>query len=166
MTSGVAPLTVQFTDLSSAENTTITGWTWTFGDGAGSTEQNPSYTYLTAGAYTVTLTVDDGGATTSDTETKVEYLAVSEKKKRIIIIGPFLAKPVTETSETITRYDDATGDDEQRGTIEMGLSLNYLPLADDATEPDTVTDQVSIYAQASAPKVKQADGTVKTFTVS
>ena len=73
---------------------------------------------------------------------------------------------MTETSETITRYDDAAGDDTQRGTIEMGLSLNYLPLADDATEPDTVTDQVSIYAQASAPKVKQADGTVKTFTVS
>ncbi len=55
ITSGTAPLTVQFTDLSqNAEE-----WNWDFGDGAASTEQNPSHTYSAAGNYKVTLTVSD-----------------------------------------------------------------------------------------------------------
>ncbi len=51
VTSGYAPLSVQFTDLSK----NATGWNWNFGDGANSTEQNPIHTYSTAGNYTVTL---------------------------------------------------------------------------------------------------------------
>jgi len=43
---------VFFTDLSQF---TPTSWQWTFGDGGTSTQQNPSYTYLTSGTYDVTL---------------------------------------------------------------------------------------------------------------
>jgi PKD repeat protein len=35
---------------------------WTFGDGASSTAQNPSYTYTAGGSYTATLTVMDGAS--------------------------------------------------------------------------------------------------------
>ena len=59
-TNGETPLTVSFTDLSAAENTTITGWLWDFGDDSTSTEQNPTHVYETAGVYTVSLTVFDG----------------------------------------------------------------------------------------------------------
>ncbi|MGD2043323.1 MAG: S8 family serine peptidase [Acidimicrobiia bacterium] len=41
---------------------------WEFGDGATSTETNPSHTYAAGGSYQVTLTVDDGTATSSITE--------------------------------------------------------------------------------------------------
>jgi len=58
-------LTVNFTDVSTADGTTITGWLWDFGDGNTSTQQNPTHTYATDGFYTVTLTVSDGG-TNSD----------------------------------------------------------------------------------------------------
>ena len=53
-TSGVAPLTVNFTDQSKGQ---ITSWSWDFGDGSTSTEQNPSHTYTDSGKYTVSLTV-------------------------------------------------------------------------------------------------------------
>jgi len=39
--------------------TTLTGWSWDFGDGVGtSTEQNPAYTYTAAGHYLVKLIVE------------------------------------------------------------------------------------------------------------
>jgi len=71
-TSGVAPLTVSFTNLS------IGDWTsssWDFGDGATSTDENPSHSYTTPGTYTVSLTVTGSGG--SDTETKTDYIQVS-----------------------------------------------------------------------------------------
>jgi len=51
-TSGVAPLTVHFTDTSTNSPTT---WNWSFGDGNYSTQQNPTYIYSVNGTYTVTL---------------------------------------------------------------------------------------------------------------
>ncbi len=57
-------LACAFTDLSTDQDGTVTGWSWTFGDGGTSTAQNPSRAYATAGTYSVTLTVtDDQGAT-------------------------------------------------------------------------------------------------------
>ncbi len=64
-TSGSAPLSVQFTDLSEY----ATGRYWDFGDGANSTEQNPIHTYFAAGNYTVNLTVGNGNGTSSNTAT-------------------------------------------------------------------------------------------------
>lgn len=62
-------LTRVFTDESTAYQCTITGWSWNFGDGATSTQQNPTHTYSTAGSYNVTLTVTaDTGATDSETK--------------------------------------------------------------------------------------------------
>src|SRR5262245_51026849 len=58
---GDVPLVVQFTDLSRGG---ATSWSWDFGDGAGSTEQNPAHTYELPAVYTVTLEV--GGAGGSD----------------------------------------------------------------------------------------------------
>ena len=46
----------------------ITGYAWSFGDGATSTASAPSHAYATAGAYSVTLTVTDNlGAMASKT---------------------------------------------------------------------------------------------------
>lgn len=58
-TSGCAPLSVQFTDLSAGVGSGITKWLWDFGDGTSSTAKNPSKTYLTSGSFTVTLIVTD-----------------------------------------------------------------------------------------------------------
>ncbi len=71
-TSGTAPLTVPFTDASTNEPTS---WSWTFGDGGTSTEQNPEHIYASAGTYTVSLTATNAGG--SDTETKTNYITVA-----------------------------------------------------------------------------------------
>ena len=72
-TEGTCPLTVQFTDQSTGK---ITSWFWDFGDGETSTEQNPTHTYNSTGYFTVSLTVTGPGG--SDTETKENYIHVTE----------------------------------------------------------------------------------------
>jgi gliding motility-associated-like protein len=48
---------VAFTDLSYTEYGTITDWQWNYGDGWGSTEQNPFYAYEEPGEYMLIFTV-------------------------------------------------------------------------------------------------------------
>lgn len=58
--------TVTFTDESTDSDGSIVNWTWNFGDGNLSYEQNPQHQYADYGNYTVTLTVkDNAGATDS-----------------------------------------------------------------------------------------------------
>ncbi|MBN1166592.1 MAG: PKD domain-containing protein, partial [Methanospirillaceae archaeon] len=54
--SGIAPLTVTFTDTSTGE---ISSWHWDFGDESTSTERNPVHTYEEAGEYFATLQVSN-----------------------------------------------------------------------------------------------------------
>jgi PKD repeat protein len=65
---GLAPLTVQFTDTSVAGSSAINQWSWDFGNGDTSSDQNPEYTYNVPGNYTVTLRVTQTDGLT-DTET-------------------------------------------------------------------------------------------------
>ncbi len=77
VTGGQAPLTVQFTDLSTSINGPITSWEWDFNnDGTvDSYDENPGWTYTDNGTYTVKLTVSDG--TETDSETKQDFISVN-----------------------------------------------------------------------------------------
>lgn len=70
--SGTVPFNVVFTDLS-ANNPT--SWSWDFGDLGASTLQNPSHTYKTAGAYTVSLTATNSSG--SNGKTMTNYISVT-----------------------------------------------------------------------------------------
>ncbi|MFN8393923.1 MAG: PKD domain-containing protein [Bacteroidia bacterium] len=48
---------VQFTDMSSTSTGNINSYSWNFGDGGGSTQQNPSHAYNAMGTYVVCLTI-------------------------------------------------------------------------------------------------------------
>ena len=72
-TVGFPPLTVQFSDLSVGE---IASWTWTFGNGAISPDQNPLITYKEAGIFTVSLIVN--GTNGSDSESKTNLIVALE----------------------------------------------------------------------------------------
>ncbi len=69
-TSSCSALTCAFTSTSSDVDGSISAYSWTFGDGATSTVQNPSHTYAANGTYSVTLGVTDNqGATGSVSQT-------------------------------------------------------------------------------------------------
>ncbi len=56
----------QFTDLSATvDSLPAVSWLWTFGDGNGSTEQNPVHNYAEEGIYPVTLFITDAFGCTS-----------------------------------------------------------------------------------------------------
>jgi len=85
-TSGNAPLTVDFTDLTSGGPTS---WSWTFGDGGTATAQNPSHTYAAAGTYTVALTASN--ACGSGGETKLGYIVVSDPPPATMLVVDSIA---------------------------------------------------------------------------
>ena len=113
VTSGYAPLYVQFIDLSN----NATEWNWNFGDGDISTDQNPVHIYFAAGNYTVTLKVSNSNGTNS----KLETITVLEKPA---IVFPPVAKfsvsaangfvpfsaQFTDFSENATKWDWDFGD--------------------------------------------------------
>ncbi|MEL7160647.1 MAG: PKD domain-containing protein, partial [Bacteroidota bacterium] len=69
---GDAPLTISFDASGSTDSDgTITAYNWSFGDGETGSGETPSHDFLTAGEYTVSLTVtDEDGATSAEvTET-------------------------------------------------------------------------------------------------
>jgi PKD repeat protein len=70
VTSGCGPLVVNFQNLS----TNATTYQWNFGNGNGSTQQNPSAVYTTPGTYAVTLTANGPGG--PDVEVKTAFINV------------------------------------------------------------------------------------------
>jgi YVTN family beta-propeller protein len=100
--SGTAPLTVQFTDIS--ENTP-TSWLWDFGDGATSAVQNATHTYTTPGTYSVNLTATNSAGSNSQVE--ADIITVSAP-----VIAPsagFTGTPTTGVSPlTVTFTDQST----------------------------------------------------------
>jgi len=82
-TSGDAPLTVQFTDLSTGNPTQ---WAWDV-DNDGTTDytsQNPEHTYASSGTYTVKLTVTNAGG--SATKIRSGYVTVTASSNADFII--------------------------------------------------------------------------------
>ncbi len=78
VTTGTAPLTVNFTDATSGGTPPYT-YAWDFENDStnDSTTQNPSFTYSSEGTYSVKLTVTDSAARTADVELKTDYITVS-----------------------------------------------------------------------------------------
>lgn len=70
-----APANVQFSDLSTPGQGSITSWAWDFGDGTTSGTQNPAHQYNSEGYYNVTLTVTNSGGCTG-ASTIARYIRV------------------------------------------------------------------------------------------
>lgn len=82
-TKGVAPLRVQFQDQSRGQ---ITSWSWDFGDGATSSERNPTHFYRAPGIYDVRLRAS--GPAGSGTSARTQMVTVSRPT-----LGGLLPRP-------------------------------------------------------------------------
>jgi PKD repeat protein len=125
-TKGIMPFTVKFTDISTGKPTQ---WTWDFGDGATSTEQNPTHTFTTKGTsstntFTVILTV--ANANGDDTAKKVDYITVTQTPIAEFTVdsrqgkAPFIVKFRDLSAGNPTswswEFGDGTGSSEQNPT--------------------------------------------------
>jgi PKD repeat protein len=99
-TIGYRPLTVHFTDTSTGSPT---AWSWNFGDGGFSSEQNPQHTYTNAGTYTVRLIAIS--ATESNTMEKAGMITVEAPTFSITQVGQsFLADDLTLAADDISYW--------------------------------------------------------------
>jgi serine protease AprX len=98
VTSGYAPLFVQFHDLS--EN--ATGRSWNFGDGNTSNVENPIHIFSSAKNFTVNLTVSNGNGTSSKSAI-ITVNSVSQKP-----IAAFEASPTSGPKPLMVNFADSS----------------------------------------------------------
>ena len=104
--SGNAPLAVQFTDASTGTAPLTYAWDFNNDGSVDNTTKSPSYTYTTAGTYTVNLTVTNAAG--HDDEVKAGYISVTSAT----VVDTLYDGTVTlTTGETFTKqaYNNATG---------------------------------------------------------
>jgi PKD repeat protein len=95
--------TVVFSDSSTDPDGSVVAWAWGFGDGATSSERNPTHRYAHQGVYCVMLTAtdDDGG-----TSTATQQLAVSG----VAPTAAFSYTPSDPTAEDTVTFTDQSSD--------------------------------------------------------
>ncbi|MDQ1251876.1 MAG: hypothetical protein QG646_987, partial [Euryarchaeota archaeon] len=99
---GNAPLIVQFNDTSKY----ATGWSWTFGDGGTSTEQNPVHNYSKAGTYNVTLKAsNENGSSSSTTTILAKQLPEASFRTNISLGNAPLSVQFNDTSKYATNWN-------------------------------------------------------------
>ena len=124
---------VQFSGQRSAadDGRKIVSYQWHFGDGSGSTEVDPVYTYSKAGDYTVSLTVIDDLGQQGESKVGVTVQAAATPAPPVAVIGGPKSGQVGDTltfsgsdsqsSAPITRYDWDFGD----GNTAQGVRVNH-----------------------------------------
>jgi len=145
VTSGYAPLSVQFTDLSQ----NAASWYWNFGDGAVSTEPNPVHTYSSAGSYTVTQTVNNADGTNS------KYATITVLRKPILPAADFSTDVTSGYAPFSVQFTD----------LSQNAASWYWDFGDGAVsaEPNPVHTYSSAGSYTVTQTVSNADGANSKF---
>jgi len=122
---GLAPLSISFTDTSLAGSEDITTWLWSFDDGYSSDEQSPVHVYEQAGSYQVSLTVTT--AIGSHSYTQEEPVSVTQALSSLLI------SVVDRHGVLISdvAVSSASFNIEQATLSERGVQINVTPSTED-----------------------------------
>ena len=167
---------ISFTDLSSNNPTS---WSWDFGDGNSSIQQNPNHQYSGSGVYTVTLTASNSYG--NDDEIKTNYITVSNGGvvNVPVVTGNDDAEEFTQgaiagdlylTSSDLELGNDL-GDEQIVGLrfqnigVPQGATISNAYLKFHADEDDLLSSQLNIYITAENV-VNAAGYTAVSFNVS
>jgi len=136
---GTVPLAVSFTDQSLGGPV---DWSWSFGDGGTSTEQNPVHTYTQTGSFSVSLTAVNGSY--SNTTMQGNYITVTAvpvttpttspvtTTTTVPVTTPTTSPVTTTTTVPVTTIPAATGGAEADTSGDTGRATSFV-----ATSPGT-----------------------------
>ena len=99
---GIAPLSVVFSDTSTPGTAPIGTWLWEFGDGSTSTQRNPAHVYSAAGTYTVCLRVTTSVG--SDTATTT----VTVMPPLVRPVASYTASPTSGSAPLTVSFTDTS----------------------------------------------------------
>ena len=124
---------------------TVTGYSWSFGDGSTSSAPNPAYTYASDGTYTVSLTAT--GPEGTNTKIQNDYITVSSSSgggggNNAGLVGAYDFEEVSGTTVV-----DAS-DQDNTGTISGATRITQVRFGK-ALSFDGVNDWVTINDSAS-----------------
>ena len=161
--SGVAPLTVTFTDQSTG---TVDSYFWFFGDRASSRIASPSHTYSSAGTYSVRFTVTNKAGT--DTATKT--ITVTEPPSGHLLVRGVVGIQTSESPMSVTvnrrvRFEVLRyGRDDRSDTVAVtGFTMDIPPTLGSAAG----ADQIRVTTVAGVTRTVQitAEGVTADFQI-
>ncbi|HIC95607.1 TPA: PKD domain-containing protein, partial [Candidatus Bipolaricaulota bacterium] len=158
---------VQFIDQSVGN---IVSWLWDFGDGTGSTEQNPTHKYSLAGTYTVKLLVEDSAGATDIAYEEITVRPPNRPPRADFTFSP--ASPtLADTIQFTDRSTDPDGDEtlsswswdfgdgetstERNPTHTYAKAGTYtvkLKVTDNEGASDTVSKEITVIGEERPPQ--------------
>ena len=131
------PGTGQFTDQStiSGVGESITGWSWDFGDGGTSTQQNPTHTFIGLGPYTITLIVTSNNGCS---DTKVLTLTSTGVEPQ----AAFTVSPTACNGSTVQFTDNSSAP----GSTIVAWNWNFGDPASGANNTSTLQNPTHVFS--------------------
>jgi PKD repeat protein len=145
--SGVAPLTVTFTNTS----THATSYYWDFGDGNFSTSTDPNNTYVSPGLYTVSLLASGSGG--SNTLSQSHYISASAYVQKGAVVGWWTfddsaASPWYDAVSGSMYFNNSDVTPQTTGSGKVGHALQMITNGGSVTIP-IATSSVSLVYTSS-----------------
>jgi len=132
-----------FTDRSTDGDGNVVSWSWNFGDGAASTDQNPSHSYAAYGTYPVTLNAhDDDG----DTGLTSQSVTVTVSNFAVTGISPDEVQISTTFTATITGTGFVEG-----AQVEFGNGAGPAPKVTGVTVVNSMTIEATVEIKNGGP---------------
>jgi len=141
--SGTAPLTVQFTDQSTGASLTY-AWDFNNDKTTDSTVKSPSFTYTTAGTYTVNLTVTNANG--KDSEIKTSYITITSQGSTTLPTAQFTANATAGKAPLAVQFTDRS--------VSTGTTSYQWDINNDGVTDYTIKNPVHTYQAAGTYTVK------------